>query len=260
MARRSRPRRCRNLLGDRWVLIDFLGVPGVGKTTLAGELALELRQQGYDVAFRPIDRLVWGNRYATLAYHLTCIARWTLRRPRQAWRLASLFRLFPQPAPAMAIRTMRYWLYTGAFATSELRRARVAILDQGYLQGVFSWALLCPDAESGVVPALARIPVPDVLVVVTAPPDEIQARLAQRPYSFSRLQVLLEADPGWLARTARLVNLIAQAVRTETGCAVVEHVSAPGLPIAQARRIIAAEVTKALACKGGTPEPGPGLE
>ena len=217
------------------VHIEFLGVPGVGKTTLAERLARDLREQGGNVAFLPMDGLADLSRWADRVRHLIDIARYSLVMPQQAWRSARIARAFPQPTLTAALKTLGYWLATHQLAHKHAQRAEVVVLDQGYYQGIYSWALQSPALDQTILSsALRLVPMPDIVIVVTAPAEAIRARLKHRSDSHKWVDRLLLNDDRSLEKSVDLVARIEQAGR-EVGCCMVRHEGAAGnsVPVAQ---------------------------
>jgi thymidylate kinase len=212
------------------VLVEFLGVPGVGKTTLADGVAKELRARRREAVFLPMDRMLDLSRWADRARHLLGIARYGWARPRQAWRSASVARIFPQPTMTEAVKILGYWLATHQLAHEHARRAEIVVLDQGYCQGIYSWALQSPALDPVVLRrALALAPMPDVVIAVSAPVAVIRARLEQRGHTHKLVDRLLSDDQR-LHKSVDLVARIEQAVR-EMPCLVVGHEGSTGTSV-----------------------------
>ncbi len=189
------------------IVIEFLGVPGVGKTTLARRLAADLQTHGYRAAFVGMDSPAELGRWAKLLRHLGEIAPYLIAEPRQAWRALALLRHFPQPGLAASLSQLRYWLRTMALARRWAGAAEVAILDQGYFQGLFSWALPCGDLDPRVLAAALEVmPRPQLLVVVTASTEVVRARLRGRNAAHRKIDRCLLGDERWLAISFRLID------------------------------------------------------
>ena len=88
----------------------------------------------------------------------------------------------------------------------------MAILDQGYFQGLFSWALPCRDFDPAVLAmALEVIPRPGLLVVVTASVEVVRARLRGRNTTHRKIDRCLLGDERWLDTSFRLITQIEQS-------------------------------------------------
>jgi thymidylate kinase len=208
-------------------VIEFLGVPGVGKTTLARRLAAELCSHGCRAAFIGMDSPAELGRRAKLLRHLGQIAPYLIAEPRQASRSLALLRHFPQPGLAESLSRLRYWLRTVALARHGARTAEAAILDQGYFQGLFSWALPCRDFDPAVLPAVLEvIPRPELLVVLTASPEVVRARLRGRNAMHRKIDRCLRGDDHMLATSFRLVAYIEESA-SRSRCPMVRVCSGP---------------------------------
>ncbi len=195
------------------MLIEFLGVPGVGKTTLARGVAADLVQRGYNAVFLPMDAPVDLNRYVKIARQIADIGRYGAARPRQALRAAQVLQYFPQPNLSTLAKVIRYWLLTHAVIDRERRQAEFVVCDQGYYQGLFSLARLSSASERAAFSAALRlIPVPEVAILVAADPEIILGRLRNRRYEHRSVDRLLLDDRGQLERSVQIVDEIAEAL------------------------------------------------
>jgi thymidylate kinase len=198
---------------DEPMLIEFLGVPGVGKTTLARGLAADLAQHGYNAAFLPMDAPIHLNRYIKLAHQVGEISRYAAARPRQALRTARVLRYFPQPNLTTFAKVIRYWLRTHAVIERERRRGEIIVCDQGYYQGLYSLARLSAASDQEALSAALRlIPRPKLAILVTADSENVLARLRSRRYAHRSVDKLLLDDRRCLDKSVRLVAEIAAAL------------------------------------------------
>jgi hypothetical protein len=208
------------------MLIEFLGAPGTGKSTLARTLAEDLCARGYDATFVSMDAPAELGRFAKAGRDLLEIGPWIVANPGQLRRSIALMRRFPQRTWMSGLLRLRYWLRTLARAQRGARMAEVVILDQGCFQGVASWALfstkLDPSAIRAVLPTL---PSPELLVVLTLSEEAIRLRLRDRKYLHRQIDRLLLADDRWIGASAASVAQVEQAAR-DSGCAVLQLGSA----------------------------------
>jgi thymidylate kinase len=210
-------------------LIEFLGVPGVGKTTLARSTADQLRESGQDVVFMPMDEAANLGRWSDRARGLIDIAGYALVRPSQMLRSAGIVRLFPQPSLLTSIKALGYWLRTHALVHKHAARAAFVVLDQGFYQGLYSWALLGRRLEPAqLLAAMDGMPRPDLLVVMTAPPATVRARLAGRCFTHRWIDGLLLEDQEWIDKSTAIIALIERAARA-TGCPIIRCEASNGV-------------------------------
>ena len=209
------------------IVIEFLGMPGVGKTTLARCLAEGLCARGHHAALVAMDSPVELSRPAKLIRHLGEVAPYLLRHPRRAWRATRLLQLFPQPTQLGALSRLRYWWRTAALAERAAAAAPVAILDQGSLQGLFSWALSSTAPDPASLPAALRlVRRPQIVVIVSAPADTVRARLQERAFGHRRIDRLLLADGQAFAAARAILARLEPALAT-TDCQVLRIDSSP---------------------------------
>jgi broad-specificity NMP kinase len=202
------------------MLIEFLGAPGTGKTTLARALAEDLRGRGCPATFVSMDAAPGLGRFGKGGRDLLEIGPWIVANPGQLRAAVALMRRFPQRSRLSALLRLRYWLRTLARAHRGAVTAELVILDQGCFQGLATWALFSTEpAPSAVRAVLPSLPSPAVVVAMTLPEDAIRSRLRARNYQHRQIDRLLLAEERWIGAAVAAAAEIEQAAR-ESGCAV----------------------------------------
>jgi hypothetical protein len=167
-------------------VVEFLGLPGAGKTTLARSLGDELRAKGYPVA-EPTDCLAnetgRARRYATKA---AATVRQGISHPMFTTSSLDAIGRPSLAAPWNWLRGVTNWQYV----VEEVRGASarnpgsVTALDQGLAQALWSIGYMTtPDDISSFYPLLGQLcETLDCYVVVTVRTDDaaIQRRLRAR--------------------------------------------------------------------------------
>lgn len=118
------------------LVIEFLGLPGAGKSALAERLVRKLEAEGHAPGRREtIERVTWGR-----PEHFARLAAFTLARGRH---LSTAMRLAAAVTPSSLAR----WRFGAKLATWPYRLSRVSqhhcrmlVLDQGPLQS--AWCVL----------------------------------------------------------------------------------------------------------------------
>lgn len=193
--------------------VEFLGLPGAGKSTLSHRLAGLLARRGiavaqvsYDLAHGPTT----GRRRMRKAVH---VVRELLRHPIAAFGAARAIRNTEQPDLATRLKLWFNWLLVLALGRAARRDPRIHLFDQGVLQAV--WSIALEDRSDAALALLgsaaARAAMPDVAVCVEAGIAAVQRRLHARGSRDSRIE-RRPTDPQLLRRGQHLVERIHQAV------------------------------------------------
>lgn len=172
------------------LLVEFLGLPGVGKSTISHQVAEILRKEGISVA-EPTYVLAHKTRTHTRILKKSAHAIWgTLCRPSRACLLASVVVASRQRSIGDSART----LFNCLFLSSLMRRCEQAggiyLFDQGMFQAL--WSIGFHADDRAFVNSLHKlcnvILLPAVIVLVEAPVESIKQRLTGRIGFASRLE------------------------------------------------------------------------
>jgi len=168
-------------------VVEFVGLPGAGKTYLATELSRRLGARGLEVTAVSRPRISAGRR-AVLILVLA------VRRPGFVRDTARLMRGLAKRGTPDGIRLWTNWLTAQALVEQGRHRPGFTVLDQGPFQLLWSVGMRGGAGAVADCAALVRAnPTPDVLVVVSVPPELAADRLRKRhPDSADRLE---EGDP-----------------------------------------------------------------
>lgn len=171
-------------------VVEFFGVPGAGKSTVAHHVGQRLAADGYSVA-EPTYTLVHDRtrirRYLT---KMGYAASTTVRRPGRALSSGQLLAATAQPTHSTTGKLLFNWLFVHGVVDAH-RGDGVRLLDQGLCQAVWSVAL-CADHDrltelsARAVNALSRKGTAHI-VVVEITPETARNRLAARATDESRV-------------------------------------------------------------------------
>lgn len=190
------------------LVVEFCGLPGAGKSTLARDLVGRLRASGvpaFDV-MAPLGP--HAGREARLARKAAMVGRAALQP--DAWRIAAEVGLRSGQADRRdrIARPLNLLVVRAAVARAA-RRTGVHVLDQGPLQEWWSAAL---RADEGRVLAWAAADGPtraDLLVRIDTPVEVLVARLGRRAGAQSRLEGLgPDAQRAELERAGALLDVL----------------------------------------------------
>ncbi len=176
------------------VIVEFSGIPGAGKSSVAHAVAAALATTGHSVD-EPLS-LVSPSlaRSRRLLRKLRLAAFETLTHPVSSGTLAIAVARSGQSMSDFVHRAQN-WLVVRALFRRSRRRSGVHLFDQGVVQELCSigyrgdWRVALQGAAPG-----ADDLAPDLIVRVTAPVDAVQRRLAARAGTQSRLESLSQHE------------------------------------------------------------------
>src|SRR5262245_43435999 len=176
------------------LVVEFVGMPGSGKSTLSRRAAEVLTARGLLVT-QPSYPLAHDiPRAARMALKSRLVAMEMLAHPARSARVWSSVRSSGQASARDTCRMTFNWLLVTRLM-SHPPAGDLHLYDQGVLQAIWSIAYGgAPGAASRAASRLdADTPLPDAVVVVQASGETVRRRLASRVDRDSRLD---EAGPG----------------------------------------------------------------
>lgn len=197
------------------MVVEFLGLPGTGKSTLAWLVAEALVAR----------HLVVENASGELVHDLGPARRWLrkaghvlealVREPARSARAVRAILGTRQASVGDLLSTTLNWLLVTRLARRASGSRQIVLLDQGIAQALWSIAQSARgrDWETAMDQAARLAPMPDMVVVVAAAPDDIASRLATRRRGRSRLTAAHASDPERMARASAHVEAVTDLMR-----------------------------------------------
>lgn len=210
------------------MIIELLGAPSAGKTTLARCLTERLRKHQIPtelwLSYRPSEvssRTATGNairrhgpsvvlrRIVRPSFELLKAACNPLGRPAGAALPDKLMRIL-KPRNLLWSLRMRQYVRRLSYAWRRAARSPAIVLfDQGFAQAICSLAVVAAEqSEWQIERALREAPAADLVVRLRVDDDIITRRLHARALGQSGIERLLELDLDANLRLARLVDTV----------------------------------------------------
>jgi hypothetical protein len=205
------------------VIVEFVGIPGAGKSTLARHGAELLRSEGVPVHLHALseppraERVGRGgwpvhawNQAVAYGRFLPPIALVALRHPTRAALAVARIAASRQRSLRDLLKVVHNLFRTTLLVERARRLGGVHLIDQGVLQVIWAVGFSAAPHARGRVLRLgdALMALPDVAVVVESDLPTIRERLAQRAVPVGRLERELRTDPSALDRAASAFTVV----------------------------------------------------
>ena len=172
------------------VLVEFVGVPGGGKSTLARELACDLRADSLPVRTPVSEVNTIESRIHRVQRKSTIIARYALRHPRRTVGWIRTVRRLSGGVRRDTVNVGFYWLFVAGALSCYRGSDGVTIADQGLFQAYWSAVLGNPTPPEDVIRSIIEAEFREtqlVVVLVEVDVEEARRRLAARSNNPSRI-------------------------------------------------------------------------
>ena len=186
------------------LVVEFVGLPGAGKSALSHQVAVLLRAEGLIVSeptYR-LDRVGTASRiFAKVGYGIGG----AIAAPLTAARWMRTFLAMRQRSLTDTCRVALNWFFLSGLTRRLARCPGVHLMDQGIFQGLWSAGYAARDGVprgDEIVTAVLKVLPPRVLVIVVeTSPATLQLRLQARRDGNSRLErdLTTATSAGWLA-------------------------------------------------------------
>jgi hypothetical protein len=203
-------------VSGRAVQVEFLGLPGVGKSSVSRRVAeilaakgLPVRQPTYTLDHGP------GKLERTLRKSLYVIGE-VLSHPHYSLLSAKALRDSRQESFHILFKMLFNWLLVSAMMRRHRTAGGIHLYDQGIFQGLWSIGL---GAKNGAIRLVGDrlapwIPAPTVVAVVEADLSTVTRRLEERGGRHSRADAWRAQDAEMFARSSSLLEETKGLVRT----------------------------------------------
>lgn len=164
----------------RSYLVEFIGLPGSGKSTIAQRTAEHLQRRGEVVNLMMVSGRT--SRLARARKQQIALSYLALRHPVKLLSSAASFNALPLSSPGSRIRLHLNWCLHLARWYRLRGTAGIHLLDQGLFQVLWSLGFEHGPAAVERFHAGSRqdYPAPDVVVMVIASPKRLRTRLQAR--------------------------------------------------------------------------------
>jgi hypothetical protein len=200
------------------LLVEFFGLPGVGKSSMSRHVADTLLAKGFTVDEITYDIDHRHLRPARFALKCGHAARFATAHPSQAISVCKRMAATQQASQSDLGKEALNWLFVAGLASRRRSEGMITVLDQGVAQALWSvghaarnplWLDLLSDEAQ-------KIPL-DLVIFVRASVSTVRDRLLKRDPPVSRLERGLETGNAPLLRAEMNCDAV---IRTLKGCGV----------------------------------------
>ena len=195
-------------------IVEFIGLPGVGKSTVSNRVAALLRQRGISVNEPSKIELFKYRRYKRIIRKGIFIAREVIFNPKGGWLSARIIISTKQKSIKDFIKVFLNWVYVSSMRKSCIEVYGVHLFDQGIFQALWSIGLgaMVVDFPSLTKILFNSLEVTHVVVILNAGQDTIEKRLTKRTISNTRLEKWHLDDGRIIKKASSLLNNIKKAI------------------------------------------------
>ncbi len=194
---------------DGPLLVEFVGLPGSGKSTIARELGAQLRAAGTPV--EDPGSIATRGSFGRVATKSRFVLAALVREPVAAVRWEGVLRRTGPASWREHVRVTFNWFYLIGLIHRYRRHRGAVLLDQGLLQALWSAGYTSQigiAATPELADALGRLwPARVAVVSVSASEASVRRRLASRIATQSRLEGHLRSSDGAAAYHSALTAL-----------------------------------------------------
>lgn len=183
------------------VTVEFFGIPGVGKSTVANRVAKLLREKGTPVSDLMYTSAHQLSRLQRVAVKVRFVVKEACNHPGYVLRSAIVIARTKQESVTDLIKVLFNWFFVSSVLRGGRQVSIVELLDEGIFQAYWSIALCAPDGIPNVIEHLGdSVPLPTVIVVLEADLGTIRSRLESRERHDSRVELSSRVNKGLLER------------------------------------------------------------
>ena len=200
------------------LVVELCGLPGTGKTTLAGLVAAELTERGRRCEIADLAMSAAASRSRRLQHKAAAVAAQAARHPVQTTRSVRWLAASRQESARDAVAGLAQWLAVHQAVAVTRREPGVQLFEEGVVQTLWTIGLRAQrDVVRRLLESQDAASRPDLLVVVDAPVDVLRERLAGRSSRHSRTQQLdAGAQAAELRRGRELLDMLTTWASVET--------------------------------------------
>lgn len=171
-------------------IVEFVGLPGTGKTTLSRGVAEELSERGFSIG-EPTHEIETCRRVSRIGYKTRLVLTILLNNPSIGFSQTKAVLNSKQKSTSDLFRVLFNLLYVSGIENNYKSTEKIYILDQGLVQGIWAVGFSSAKDWAEIVREISPlVATPSIIVFVETDKTTITERLQRRRGNHSRFSVV----------------------------------------------------------------------
>jgi glycosyltransferase involved in cell wall biosynthesis/thymidylate kinase len=209
-------------MDKKGILVEFIGLPGSGKSTLNYEVAEVLKDRGIRVESPTMDitkRFI----FFRVPVKLYFFCSETIFHPFFSLKLYSFIISTEQKGLNNLVKVFFNLSYVVNLIRRSKRNRQISLLDQGIIQALYSIIFSAGLDIDDIIKRIPELPLPDLVVSLQVSKENVLKRINRREYIQSRIEFYGESERyNFLEKAENILNKLESYIKSNKGIELIE--------------------------------------